>query len=40
MFQELRAGATKDGKVKVKTPRTVLSTVEAISVLFNSMIMV
>ena len=39
MFQELRAGATKDGKVKVKTPTTVLSTAEAISVLFNSMIM-
>ncbi len=39
MFQELRAGATKDGKVKVKTPTTVLSTAEAISVLFNSMIL-
>src|SRR2546425_6930356 len=39
MFQELRAGATKDGKVKVKTPTPVLSTAEAISVLFNSMIL-
>src|SRR3989442_7555436 len=35
MFQELRSGATKDNKVKVKTPTTVLSTAEAISVLFN-----
>ncbi len=36
MFQELRAGMTKDGKTKVKPPETVLSTAEAISVLFNS----
>jgi MoxR-like ATPase len=36
MFQELRAGVTKDGKTKVKPPETVLSTAEAISVLFNS----
>src|SRR5437879_13220626 len=39
MFQELRSGATKDNKVKVKTPTTVLSTAEAISVLFNSKIL-
>ena len=36
MFQELRAGVTKDGKTKVKQPGSVLSTAEAISVLFNS----
>jgi MoxR-like ATPase len=36
MFQELRAGVTKDGKTKVKPPTSVLSTAEAISVLFNS----
>lgn len=36
MFQELRAGVTKDGKTRVKQPGSVLSTAEAISVLFNS----
>lgn len=36
MFQELRAGATKDGKTKVKAPGAILSTAEAISVLFQS----
>ncbi len=36
LFQELRAGVTKDGKTKVKAPGSVLSTAEAISVLFNS----
>jgi len=36
VFQELRAGMTKDGKTKVKPPTTVLSTAEAISVLFSS----
>ena len=36
LFQELRAGVTKDGKTKVKPPASVLSTAEAISVLFNS----
>lgn len=36
LFQELRDGVTKDGKTKVKTPGSVLSTAEAISVLFNS----
>ncbi|AKT36079.1 ATP-binding protein [Chondromyces crocatus] len=36
LFQELRAGVTKDGKTKVKQPGSVLSTAEAISVLFNS----
>lgn len=39
MFEELRTGQTKDGKVKVKSPSTVLSTAEAISVLFNSKIL-
>lgn len=36
MFQELRAGVTKDGKTKIKAPGSVLSTAEAISVLFQS----
>jgi MoxR-like ATPase len=36
VFQELRSGASKDGKTKVRTPSGVLSTAEAISVLFNS----
>jgi MoxR-like ATPase len=36
MFQALRAGVTKDGKTKVKSPGAVLSTAEAISVLFQS----
>lgn len=36
VFQELRGGATKDGKTKVRAPGGVLSTAEAISVLFNS----
>lgn len=36
MFQELRAGATKDGKTKLRSPNAVLSTAEAISVLFQS----
>ena len=36
VFQELRGGTTKDGKTKVRTPTGVLSTAEAISVLFNS----
>jgi MoxR-like ATPase len=36
VFQELRSGLTKDGKTKVKPPTTVLSTAEAISVLFSS----
>ena len=36
LFQELRTGMTKDGKTKVKTPSAVLSTAEAISVLFNT----
>jgi len=39
MFQELRAGVTKDGSTKVKPPASVLSTAEAISVLFNSTIL-
>ena len=36
VFQEMRSGVTKDGKTKVRTPSAVLSTAEAISVLFNS----
>ncbi len=36
LFQELRAGVTKDGATKVKPPSSVLSTAEAISVLFGS----
>jgi MoxR-like ATPase len=36
LFQELRTGMTKDGKTKVKPPAAVLSTAEAISVLFQS----
>jgi MoxR-like ATPase len=39
IFQELRRGRTIDGKVKVKSPSAVLSTAEAISVLFNSTIL-
>jgi MoxR-like ATPase len=38
-FQELRAGVTKDGKTKVKPPQGVLSTAEAISVLFGGSIL-
>lgn len=36
LFQELRSGFTKDGKTKLRAPTTVLSTAEAISVLFES----
>lgn len=36
LFQELRRGMTKDGKTKLKSPGAVLSTAEAISVLFSS----
>lgn len=36
VFQELRAGMTKDGKTKLRTPTTALSTAEAISVLFHA----
>jgi MoxR-like ATPase len=36
IFQELRAGMTKDGKTKLRTPTTALSTAEAISVLFHA----
>jgi MoxR-like ATPase len=39
LFQELRAGVTKDGSTKVRPPTSVLSTAEAISVLFNSTIL-
>ena len=37
IFRELRAGATLDGKQKLKTTSGVLSTAEAISLLCNSM---
>lgn len=36
LFQELRGGMTKDGKVKLRSPTTALSTAEAISVLFQA----
>jgi len=39
LFQELRAGVTKDGATKIKPTASVLSTAEAISVLFNSTIL-
>lgn len=39
VFQELRAGVTKDGKTKLRAPQTTLSTAEAISVLFQSSIL-
>jgi MoxR-like ATPase len=39
VFQELRTGMTKDGKTKIKPPSSVLSTAEAISVLFSSSIL-
>ena len=39
VFQELRSGITKDGKTKIKPPTSVLSTAEAISVLFSSSIL-
>jgi MoxR-like ATPase len=39
VFQELRAGVTRDGKTKVRSPQTTLSTAEAISVLFQSSIL-
>jgi MoxR-like ATPase len=35
VFREMRAGLTLDGQTKVKTPSTVMSTAEAISVLLN-----
>ena len=35
VFRELRAGATEDGKAKVKSPSGTLSTAEAISVVTN-----
>ena len=36
MFQELRAGVTKDGKTKLKSTGAMLSTAETISILFQS----
>jgi MoxR-like ATPase len=35
VFQELRAGVTKDGKTRLRSPQSTLSTAEAISVLFS-----
>jgi MoxR-like ATPase len=35
VFREMRTGLTLDGQTKVKTPSTVMSTAEAISVLLN-----
>jgi MoxR-like ATPase len=35
IFRELRAGATEDGKAKIKSPSGTLSTAEAISVVTN-----
>jgi len=37
VFRELRSGQTLDGKQKIKTPETVVSTAEAISLLTNAM---
>ncbi len=39
VFQELRQGQTQDGKQKVKTPSSVMSTAEAVSVLFGGCLM-
>ncbi len=36
VFREMRAGLTLDGQTKIKSPSTVMSTAEAISVLLNS----
>lgn len=37
IFRELRAGQTEDGKLKLKTPSSSMSTAEAISVVTNGM---
>lgn len=37
IFRELRDGITEDGKVKIKTPSSTMSTAEAISVVNNGM---
>ncbi len=37
IFREIRNGQTEDGKEKIKTPSSVMSTAEAISLLINSM---
>ncbi|MBI1783752.1 AAA family ATPase [Candidatus Sumerlaeota bacterium] len=37
IFRELRAGLTRDGKTKLKSPSSTLSTAEAISVVTNGM---
>jgi MoxR-like ATPase len=40
IFRELRSGSTKDGKSKVKSPSTTLSTAKAISVMTNGLSLV
>jgi hypothetical protein len=37
IFRELRAGVTADGKTKIKTPSSTMSTAEAISVVNNGL---
>lgn len=37
IFRELRSGVTQDGKTKIKSPSSTLSTAEAISVMTNGM---
>ena len=37
IFRELRSGQTEDGKLKLKSPSSTLSTAEAISVINNGM---
>ena len=37
IFRELREGVTDDGKIKIKTPSSTLSTAEAISVMNNAL---
>ena len=37
IFRELRAGVTADGKIKIKTPTSTMSTAEAISVVNNGL---
>lgn len=39
VFREMRAGLTLDGQTKVKSPSTIMSTAEAISVLLNGSLM-
>lgn len=39
MFRELRNGRTEDGRVRIKTPSSTLSTAEAISVINNGLVL-